>query len=259
MDNDLQEGILAAKAGDKPRAFDLLTRASQVPATSEQAWLWLSSVVNDDSERLFCLDSALRINATNVPAQRGAATLRQKGIFPAMPAYPEPQKTASAQGFSSRNIPSPKSSQVNFVAPARTQTAYAPAPVTTSIPQQKPSYETDFKKQELSGFFQYAAMELANNKSNQAIEKSLISRGASPEVAKTMVHDAKYVIKKARREKYKKQMIRGLLWTVGGTIVTCGTLVFASQLGGKYVLFYGAILYGFINLIAGGIGWLTNL
>jgi len=68
MDNDLQQGILAAKAGDKPRAFDLLTRASQVPATSEQAWLWLSSVVNDDSERLFCLDSALRINATNVPA-----------------------------------------------------------------------------------------------------------------------------------------------------------------------------------------------
>jgi len=201
----------------------------------------------------------LRINAANVPAQRGAATLRQKGIFPAMHAYTEPQKAVSAQDYSSKNIPSPKSSQVNFVTPTRVQTAYTPAPITTSASQQKPSYETDFKKQELSGFFQYAAMELANNKPHQAIEKSLISRGASPEIAKTMVHDAKYVIKKARREKYKKQMIRGLLWTVGGTVITCGTLAFASQLGGRYVLFYGAIIFGFIDLMIGIIGWLTNL
>ena len=78
MDNYLQQGISAAKAGDKPRAFDLLTRASNVPATSELAWLWLSGVVNDDSERLFCLDTVLRINSDNTAAQRGAALLRQK-------------------------------------------------------------------------------------------------------------------------------------------------------------------------------------
>jgi len=260
MDNNLQQGILAAKAGNKPRAFDLLTRASQDPATSEQAWLWLSSVVNDDSERLFCLDSALRINSANVHAQRGAAMLRQKGVFPSMPAYPETPKAAPAPDFSSKHIPASKSSQTNFVTPTRTQTTYAPpAPIPTSSLQQKPSYETELKKQELSGYFQYATMELANSKPRQAIEKSLISQGLSPEVAKTVVDDAKYVIRKARREKYKKQMMRGLLWTVGGTVVTCGTLVFASQLGGRYVLFYGAILYGVINLIVGIIGWLTNL
>ena len=39
MDNDLQQGILAAKAGDKFGAFNFLTRASQVPETAEQAWL----------------------------------------------------------------------------------------------------------------------------------------------------------------------------------------------------------------------------
>ena len=68
MDNYLQEGIAAAKAGDKPRAFDLLTRASENPATSEQAWLWLSSVVKDDEERLFCLNNVLRINPANAAA-----------------------------------------------------------------------------------------------------------------------------------------------------------------------------------------------
>lgn len=259
MDNDLHQGIIAAKAGDKPRAFDLLTRASQVPGTSEQAWLWLSSVVNDDSERLFCLDSALRINADNVPAQRGAAILRQKGVFPAIPAYPEPQKTVSTQGLTSKNISSPKSSQVYSVPSTRTQTMNTPVPTTTSTSQQKPSYETDWKKQELSGFFQYAVMELSNNKSQREVEKLVVSRGASPEVAKTIVNDAQYVIRKARREKYKKRMLRGLLWTTIGIVITCGTLVFASELGGRYVLFYGPIIFGVIDLVIGIIGWLTNL
>jgi hypothetical protein len=53
MENTLQQGIAAVKAGDKSRAFDLLTRATQDPSTSEQAWLWLSGVVDQDSERLF--------------------------------------------------------------------------------------------------------------------------------------------------------------------------------------------------------------
>ena len=99
MDNYLQEGIAAAKAGDKSRAFDLLTRASEIPATSEQAWLWLSSVVQDDSERLYCLNYVLRINPANTAAKRGADILRQKGIFPAIPIYPEPLMKASAQNF----------------------------------------------------------------------------------------------------------------------------------------------------------------
>ena len=257
MDNNyLQQGIMAAKAGDKPRAFDFLTRASEVPATSEQAWLWLSGVVDDDSERLFCLNNVLRINSDNVAAQRGAAMLRQKGIFPAVPIYPEPQKIASVQDFTSKHIPSPKSSQVNFVMPTQTPTAYAP--ITTSTSQQRPSYETDWKKQELSGLFQYAAMELASNKSHKAVEKLLVSRGASLEVAKTIVKDAKYAVKKLRREKYKKRMTRGLLWTIAGVVITCGTYAFADSFGGKFYLFYGAIIFGFVDFVIGLIGWLAN-
>jgi hypothetical protein len=252
MDNYLQQGISAAKAGDKPRAFDLLTRASNIPATSEQAWLWLSGVVNDDSERLFCLDSVLRINSDNAAAQRGAALLRQKGVFPAVPVYP----SAPAQDFTSRQIPSPKTSQVYFSTPTRTQTASTP--VAISKPQQPPSYETDWKKQELSGFFQYATMELSSNKSHQAVEKLLVSRGASQEVARTVVKDAQYTVRKVRREKYKKRMTRGLLSTIAGIVITCGTYAFASQLGGKYVLLYGVVIFGFIDFIIGLIGWLSN-
>lgn len=257
MDNYLQQGIVAAKAGDKRRAFDLLTRAAEDPATSEQAWLWLSGVVNDDPERLFCLNNVLRINSANAAASRGAAMLRQKGVFPSIPVYPEAQRAAPAQGYTPQQPPSPKSSQVNSAAPARTQTVSAP--ITTSKPQQQPSYETDWKKQELSGFYKYAVMELANKKSQRVVEAALISQGASPETAKLVVKDAQYALRKIRREKYKKRMLRGLAWTIVGIIITCGTYVFADNLGGKFLLFYGAIIIGIIDLVVGLVGWIVNI
>ncbi len=258
MGNHLQEGILAAKAGDKPRAFDLLTRASEIPATSEQAWLWLSSVVNDDSERLFCLNNVLRINSENTAAQRGAAMLRQKGIFPAIPVYPEPQKKTAVQDFKPKPAsPQPAYSSLRYEAPAQTQSS--PVPVVSPAPPQQPSYETDWKKQEIAGYYEYAVMELANKKSYKAVEKSLVSRGASPETAKAVVKNADDTVCKARREGYKKRMKRGFVWTVVGIVLTCGTLWFAESLGGRYYLFYGAIGIGLMDFVIGFFGWLANL
>jgi hypothetical protein len=256
MDNYLQQGIMAAKAGDKPRAFDLLTRASEIPETSEQAWLWLSSVVKDDSERLFCLDHVLRINPNHVNAKRGAAMFRQKGICPAVPIYPESQKVAAAQDFPPNQIMPQKSSEVTFPSFARVQET--PVPVIPATPTPKPSYEADWEKKELSALYQYAVMELANNKSLKEVEKLLMGRGALPNVAKTVAMDAQYVVRKSRREKYKKRMTRGFLWTVAGVVITCTTFYFASELGGRFYLFYGAIGIGLIDFIAGFFGWLFN-
>jgi hypothetical protein len=53
-------------------------------------------------------------------------------------------------------------------------------------------------------------------------------------------------------------MVRGLLWTIAGSVITCGTYIFASDLGGRYVLCYGAIILGVIDFLAGLIGWLTS-
>jgi hypothetical protein len=256
MDSYLQQGIAAAKAGDTSRAFDLLTRASQHPANAEQAWLWLSSVVGDDSERLFCLDSVLRVNPGNKAAQRGAALLRQQGIFPAVPVYPEPQRAAPRQEISSRPNLSPKSSQVNFASLAGT--AKEPVPIVQPRAQTSSTFEMDWNRQDHSGLFEYAAMELANQKSRQQIEKELVSRGASPKEAKTIVGDAQYALKKGRRDKYKKRLTRGLIWTILGVVITCGTYTFASELGGKFYIFYGAIIFGVIDFVIGLIGWLTN-
>lgn len=256
MDNYLQEGIAAAKAGDKTRAFDLLTRASETPATSEQAWLWLSSVVNDDAERLFCLNNVIRINSENKAAQRGAEILRQKGIFPAMPVYPASQQKAPLQNLNPKPVsPQPASSSFRYEYPERTQAS--PVPVVPPKPQ--PSYEADWKKQETAGYYESALMGLANKKSTKAMEKSLISRGASPEVAKAVVKQADDVICKARREGYAKRMKRGFILLVVGIVITCGTFWFSESLGGKYVLFYGAIGIGLMDFVIGFFGWLANL
>ncbi len=256
MDNYLQQGIMADKTGNRPRAFDMLIRASDVPATSERAWLWLSSVVKDDAEKLYCLDNVLKVNPDNTPARRGADMMRQKGIFPAIPAYPEPQHPATAQNPTSRHSSPPFSSHVD--SPTLVRTPLTPAHVKGSKPQPGSTFETGWNQQEFSGLFQYAVMELANKKSLQAVEKSLVGRGASAEAARMIVKDARDVIKKERRAKYKKRLTRGLVWTIAGILVTIGTYAFASELGGKFVLFYGAIIFGFIDFLFGLVGWLAS-
>ena len=112
MEDSLQQGIAAFKAGNKVRAFELLTHATQDPATAEQGWLWLSAVVTHDSERLFCLDNVLRINRANAAAERGAAMLREKGVFPSVPmppssTQPRPANPPVVPAFTSQAAPAP--------------------------------------------------------------------------------------------------------------------------------------------------------
>jgi len=113
-------------------------------------------------------------------------------------------------------------------------------------------------KEEALGFYRYAAGELARNKPPVLVEKLLVSQGTSPEFAHRAVTETNKALKKVRREKAKKRMIRGLLLTVGGIIVTVLTYMFASQLGGTYFIFYGAIIFGFIDFIVGLVGWIAD-
>jgi len=83
MDDLLQQGIAAAKAGDKGQAQQILFRVVQAnPHTeqSEQAWLWLSGAVERDGVRLYCLEKVLEINPNNEAARCGMAMLRQQQV-----------------------------------------------------------------------------------------------------------------------------------------------------------------------------------
>lgn len=81
----LQQGIAAARAGDTGTARQLIAKALQLDPLNEQAWLWLTSVAQDDEERIRILSHLLTINPNNEHAIRGLQAL---GALP--PAEPEP-------------------------------------------------------------------------------------------------------------------------------------------------------------------------
>jgi hypothetical protein len=69
--NPLQAGIAAAREGRRAEARALLMQALQTNSRSEQAWLWMSAVVETDTERRACLEQVLVINPHNQTAQVG--------------------------------------------------------------------------------------------------------------------------------------------------------------------------------------------
>jgi tetratricopeptide (TPR) repeat protein len=83
-----REGVAAAKAGQRERARELLTRAVEYDENNVSAWLWLSGVVDSLDDRENCLKNALSLAPDNDAARRGLALLqKQKEEHRTSPAY----------------------------------------------------------------------------------------------------------------------------------------------------------------------------
>lgn len=76
-DELLQEGIGLAAMGRHKEALTLFKRAVEKEPRNEVAWLWLAELVDDDEERIKCLEKVLDVNAKNQGAQERLASLRQ--------------------------------------------------------------------------------------------------------------------------------------------------------------------------------------
>jgi hypothetical protein len=87
----LRQGIAAAKAGDTERAYELLVRVVDIDEYNEQAWLWLSSVVESDADREVCLENVLAINPENRLAKTGLVHLHGRTAAPELTKSPEPE------------------------------------------------------------------------------------------------------------------------------------------------------------------------
>ena len=83
-----ERGVAAARGGQRRLAVVLLSRAVQFDPRHEQAWLWLSGVLDAPDEVAFCLQSVLKINPGNERARQGLAWLEQRnlGTTPTAPA-----------------------------------------------------------------------------------------------------------------------------------------------------------------------------
>jgi hypothetical protein len=98
LEETLQKGIRAARRGRKEPAQQLLNQVVQADPNNEEAWLWLSRVVDDPLQRAECLQRVLAINPGNQWAaeqlaelQAGAAT--PEVAAPAAPSAPVPSSS----------------------------------------------------------------------------------------------------------------------------------------------------------------------
>ena len=71
----LQQGIAAARAGQRAQARQFFVRAIQENQYNDDAWVWLAGVVDNPADMRRCLQQALRINPLNPQARQGIAWL----------------------------------------------------------------------------------------------------------------------------------------------------------------------------------------
>ena len=67
--NALRDAIMAARIGNRDQALVLLLQAVEQEPHNEEAWLWLSRMVDTDAQRIECLRRMIEINPGNQAAQ----------------------------------------------------------------------------------------------------------------------------------------------------------------------------------------------
>lgn len=95
----LQDGIAAARAGNRAEARRLLLEVTDREEHNEQAWLWLSGVVDDPEEARICLENVLAINPQNERARQGLAYIRRQ-MAERPPVPPPPPAPGATPPFS---------------------------------------------------------------------------------------------------------------------------------------------------------------
>ena len=65
------EALAAARSGNRVRARSLLTKLLKTDSSVVDYWVWMSSVVESQREKIYCLESALKLDPTNRAVLRG--------------------------------------------------------------------------------------------------------------------------------------------------------------------------------------------
>ena len=74
-DTMFQDAVDALRRGDKPRAKELLTLLLKADQNNPTYWVWLSATVDNSKERIYCLQTALKLDPENSTAKRGLILL----------------------------------------------------------------------------------------------------------------------------------------------------------------------------------------
>jgi len=75
QDTTFQDAVAALHEGDKGRAKDLLTQLLKTEQGNATYWVWMSAAVDTNKERIYCLETALKLDPENTSAKRGLILL----------------------------------------------------------------------------------------------------------------------------------------------------------------------------------------
>ncbi len=70
-----QDAVKALRQGDKPRAKELFTLLLKTDQNNSTYWVWISATVDNTKERIYCLQTALKLDPENATAKRGLVLL----------------------------------------------------------------------------------------------------------------------------------------------------------------------------------------
>lgn len=74
-DTIFEDAVIALRRGDKTRARELLTLLLKANQTNPTYWIWLSAASDTQKERVYCLQTALKLDPENATAKRGLILL----------------------------------------------------------------------------------------------------------------------------------------------------------------------------------------
>src|SRR5258708_12948947 len=70
-----QDAVNGVRDGDKTRAKAILTRLLQADQNNALYWVWMSATVDNNKERIYCLQTAFKLDPENSSAKRGLILL----------------------------------------------------------------------------------------------------------------------------------------------------------------------------------------
>ena len=72
-DNDavFQEAVEALRGENKTRARELLTGLLKTDQNNATYWVWMSATVETTKERIYCLQTAFKLDPQNAASHRG--------------------------------------------------------------------------------------------------------------------------------------------------------------------------------------------
>ena len=74
-DAAFQEAVEALRAGNKPKARELFTGLVKTDQSNVTYWIWLSAAMETTKERVYCLQTAFKLDPENATAKRGLILL----------------------------------------------------------------------------------------------------------------------------------------------------------------------------------------